>query len=287
MRLLRRSAGAGPAWVRDAADVAAADPHGHLGLQPDTWRGLGAHQAHAQAISRRTLVAHHPTVHAMLGDDAMGLLAWMLWLHAPLREGDLGAWGDDLSALIASHPEVAPQLTAWPWLADTARLDAAVHRCSRLAHHPMDAHALQALGQGDPGALALLLQPHVQVCRSPWPLAELWHAHQRAAADPAAAQRLMGSLAHGAHANGVPANGDGGAVVWWCTVAHAAQVAPLSQADAAWMADLRDQQASLGTLLSRHPPTSGFDFGGWWLRALRHGWLRGTAPWPANGPQGQ
>jgi len=276
MRLLRRSQGTGPDWVRDAATLSEADPLGHLGLHPDTWRGLGAYQAHAQAISRRTLIAHHPTVHAMLGDDAMGQLAWLLWLQAPMTQGDLGAWGDGLAALIATHPKVAPQLAPWPWLADVAMLDAAVHRSSRLPHHAVDTQALRALGQREAGELALLLQPHVQVCRSPWPLAELWQTHQPNAADPAAAHKLMSRLA-----DGEPALDETGTVVWWNDARHAVEVAPLSLADAAWMADLRDGPACLGDLLARHGSGSGFDFGAWWLRALTHSWLQGTALWPA------
>ena len=91
--------------------------------------GLGAYRAHAAATAERALAAAYPTVAAMVGEEALAGLAWALWQASPPRLGDLAQWGLDLPQFIESRPELEP----WPFLADAARLDAAVLRCESAA----------------------------------------------------------------------------------------------------------------------------------------------------------
>lgn len=216
--------------------------------------GLRAYQLNAQATARRVLASSYPTIAALLGEDTLDTLALLLWqAHTPSC-GDLGEWGGALPDLLARHPD----LQAWPWLADCARLDWARHVCERAADAALDADSLQRLGDTDAHKLRLHLLPCVQVLRSSWPVGSLWQAHQRpleqqehAAAD---------ALTHG-QAETV--------VIWrqpWLV-----QIKSLPAADANWMAALSDAPVSLAELLDK--AAAGFDFTAWLGEALRHGWL--------------
>ena len=234
--------------------------------------GLRAHRRHAEATSRRVLLSHFPTVAAMLGDEALAGLAPALWRSHPPQTGDLADWGEALPDCLAAHPD----LRAWPWLADCARLDWARHRCERSADADLDADSLQRLADTDPGELSLTLHPGLTLLSSPWPLLALWQAHEQPAGDArdeAAARALEG-------ASGATAGPLRCFVVWrqpW-----RAQVAELSAPDAIWMrwwaargehaaSTTCDESASLGHALDA--AHADFDFQAWLTTALRNGWL--------------
>jgi len=154
--------------------------------------GLLAYQVNTQATAQRVLASSFPTLAAMLGADTLAALALILWQTQPPERGDLGEWGAALPDLLARHPD----LRAWPWLADCARLDWARHQCERTADTNFDADSLLLLGSADPACLRMILHPHVHVLCSPWPVLALWTAHQlppdqqaRACAEALAAYR--------------------------------------------------------------------------------------------------
>jgi hypothetical protein len=136
--------------------------------------GLLAYRVNAQVTSQLVLVGAFPTLAAMLGADTLDALALILWQTQPPERGDLGEWGASLPDLLATHPD----LQAWPWLADCARLDWARHLCERAADTTFDADSLLLLGTADPARLSLHLHPHVQVLSSRWPVLALWAAHR-------------------------------------------------------------------------------------------------------------
>lgn len=235
-------------------------------LQTDA-AGLRAYQVNARASAQRVLLAHFPTVAAMLGDEALGMLAILLWQQSPPSSGDLGQWGGGLPDLIGTRAE----LTEWPWLADCARLDWARHQCERAADAELDHGSLHRLGDSAPRSLRLQLKPCVQVITSPWPLAALWAAHQLPEAEQAAATETALQTSRDLRAT----------VVWrspWDL-----QMREISPADGQWMqmlleANQRDgAEASLGGLLNLAP--AGFDFSAWLTTAVMQGWLwRITTP---------
>jgi hypothetical protein len=272
----------------DAPTEASPDPD--LKLHPDTLSGLQAYRRHAQAVARRALAHAHPTVSAMLGDEAMGQLGWLLWRHQPPLRGDLGEWGEGLAALMAGA--LAPQsgaaemLGPWPWLADVARLDWARHRCERLAARPLDADSLSLLSDADPDEVILVLQDHVLMLDTDWPVDALWRAHQLPADQQVAAAEAV-LRAHGAQAAGLTTadrcRKPQTMLLWW-SAAPASPEAPgvqhrlLPPEQADWLRSV--QAMSLGAALEQAP--TGVDFSAWLQDALRHGWLLGARMRPAS-----
>ncbi len=226
-------------------------------------RGLAAYRANAESIAERALAAAFPTVRAMVGaDDFMHLAREFRHAHAPER-GDLGEWGAALPDWLAAHRGLA----AWPWLADCARLDLAVHRNERAEDATLDAASLSLLESTDPALLWLRLMPGTALLRSRWPIATIHAAHQR---EGEAADRAFGQVREAIAAE----RGEQVLVArqGWRAVVH-----PIDAATADWTADLL-AGASLGTALEH--AGDGFDFAGWLADALRESWLHGVAAEP-------
>jgi hypothetical protein len=270
-------AGPTPIMPSAAANETPAEvlPESDLKLRADTLSGLLAYRRHAQAVARRALAQAHPTVTAMLGDEAMGQLGWLLWRHQPPVRGDLGEWGEGLAALmagaLATQSGAAEMLAPWPWLADVARLDWARHRCERLAACPLDAESVSLLSGADPDEVSLVLQAHVLMLDTVWPVDALWRAHQLPADQQVAAAEAV-LRAHGAQARNPHT-----LLLWW-SAAPASSESPgvqqrlLPPEQAAWMRSLAS--LSLGAALQQAP--TGFDFSAWLQDALRQGWLLGA-----------
>ena len=228
-----------------------------------TWReqgaslrlGLAAYQGNASATAERVLAAAYPTVKAMLGDEALALLARQLWHHHPPTEGDLTAWGQALPDWLANLPEVQE----WPYLPDGARLDWARHTAEQASDVLFEPDSLALLGTQDPTHLRLELRPGLSVIRSDWPVVTLWQVHQADMLD-----KLREALA---------AQQAETAVVWrpqW-----RAEVLAVPEAMVDWMSALAPSatQAApcLSTLLDN--AHADFDLAQWLGLALQHGWI--------------
>ena len=223
-------------------------------------RGLEAYRANAEAIADRALASTLPTVQAMVGDDDFKHLAREFWRAHPPERGDLGEWGDAFPAWLAAHAG----LTAWPWLADSARLDLALHRNERAADAVLDAGSLGLLESTDPAQLRLVPMPGIAVLCSPWPIATIHRAHQL---EGVAAERAFADVREAVAAQ----RGEQVLVArqGWRAVVH-----PLDAPTAAWTQDLLDG-IDLATALTR--AGEGFDFAAWLGTALRESWLKGVA----------
>ena len=223
-------------------------------------RGLEAYRANAEAIADRALVSSFATVQAMVGDEDFKHLAREFWRAHPPARGDLGEWGDVFPAWLAAQAALA----AWPWLADSARLDLALHVNERAADASLDADSLGLLESTDPAQLRLILMPGTAVLRSPWPIATIHRAH-----------RLEGEPAERAFADvrdAIAAQRGEHVLVarrGWRAVVH-----PLDAPTAAWTEDLLDG-IDLATALTR--AGEGFDFATWLGNALRESLLKGVA----------
>jgi len=227
---------------------------------PRAARGLEAYRANAEAIAARALGSTFATVRAMLGEDDFARLAREFWrAHPPLR-GDLGEWGDALPDWLAAHAGLAP----WPWLADGARLDLALHCCERAADAVVDAASLAQLGTADPARLRLELMPGTALLRSHWPIAAIHHAHQLEGDD---AERAFAAVREAIAAQ----RGESVLVArrGWRAVVHA-----LDERSADWTQDLLTG-VSLADALD-HAGES-FDLAVWLADALRESWLKGVA----------
>lgn len=226
-------------------------------------RGLEAYRANAESIAERALAAAFPTVQALVGaDDFRHLVREFRHAHPPQR-GDLGEWGDELPDWLMRHRGLA----AWPWLADCARLDMAVHRSERADDGVLDAASLAQLETADPARLWLRLMPGVALLRSRWPIATIHAAH-----------RLEGDAAERAFAGVREAiAAERGEHVLVARQGWRAGVHAIDAVTAHWTADLL-AGADLARALER--AGEGFDFAGWLAAALRGSWLQGVAAEP-------
>lgn len=245
-----------PGWLRDAPARAG--------------RGLQAYRLNGRALAARALAAAYPRVGRAIGDEALAALARRLWRDQPPADGDVAKWGEGLAPLIAGE---AP-LAAWPWLADLARLDWAVHRAQSAADAPFDAGdlppGLDALGADCAADCRLRLQPALAVLRSPHPLVALWHAHDLTAdADvPSAIQAALDDAVAGC----ALVRRDGWPV----------RVDVLPDADAGFTLAVQAGRP-LGDALAL--AGDDFVFEPWLQRALQQGWIHAVEPPRAAVPQ--
>ena len=223
-------------------------------------RGLEAYRANAEAIAERTLAAAFPTVQALVGADDFKRLARAFWHAQPPLRGELGEWGDAFAAWLQAHAAMAP----WPYLADSARLDFALHSNERAADAALDAASLSLLGSADPARLRVRLMPGTALIRSAWPIAGIHRAHQLEGAEAEKAfERARDAIA--------AQRGEDAMVVrqGWRAV-----VVPLQIVDARWTEALL-ADASLAQALEQ--AGEGFDFAVWLETAVRNAWLKEIA----------
>jgi hypothetical protein len=224
--------------------------------------GVQAYRANADALAERALAGAFPTVQALVGAADFARLARELWRREPPERGDLGVWGAGLAAALERHPAFA----AYPYLADCARLDWAVHVCERAADAALDAGSFGLLQGADPARLRLLPMPGTAVLRSPWQIVTIRAAHDPAqpALDEA---RIAIAQRRGESALVVRAG--------WRAAVHR-----LDQAGATWM----EQLLAGHTLASALDQAGdGFDFAAWLAQALAGGWLLGASAAPSEG----
>lgn len=236
---------------------------GELGLRENGKRaasGLAVYRGQAAATADRALASAFPTLRRMVGAVDFERLAGEFWRAVPPLRGDLGEWGGGLPEFVECHPG----LTSWPWLADAARLDLALHRNERAADAVLDTESLALLQTTDPAAVRLELMPGSALLRSAWPIATLFAAHRLP--ETAAADAAFHSVAAAIAA----CRGETVMVVrcgWRATV----QI--VDEPQAAWIGRLLDG-ASLATALGC--AGAGFDFSSWLVEAVRERWISGV-----------
>jgi hypothetical protein len=253
-----------------AGAVAWRGPHGAA----RTDHGLRAGQAHAQASAWRAVTARYPVLAEWLGDEVMQALARDLWQRHPPRVGDLARFGDEAPELLAAQPE----LDVWPWLADLARLESAVHAARTSADVPQDvlARGLGPLTDGDPDAWCLKLAPGSAWVAAPGPTLAVWQAH-------AGPDRVAGTAPVlpplDTARRALPDGPCAGAWVW--RQAWRVQVAPLDGSLLAWHQRLLAGEPLGRALAAQWQIEPSFDLSAWWHQAMTHGWVVGCVPAPA------
>jgi hypothetical protein len=220
-------------------------------------RGLEAYRANAEAIAERALVAAFPTVQALVGATDFKHLAREFWLARPPRRGDLGEWGDAFATWLQAFEAMA----AWPYLADVARLDFALHCNERAADAVLDAASLALLETTDPAQLRIALMPGTALIRSAWPIASIHRAHEL---EGEAAEQAFALVRDAVEAR----RGEDAMVVrqGWRAV-----VVPLGPTDSRWTQSLL-AGANLAEAFDQ--AGEGFDFALWLQTAVRNAWLK-------------
>lgn len=240
MRTLRRSDAALQGWVRAPARGSAA-------------QGLAAYRGNAAALAQRALGSAFPTVAALIGAESFAALARHFWHECPPVRGDIAEWGGELPAFVADSEQLADE----PYLADSARLDWAVHSATRAADASgTPPPALDALSSTDPSQLRLQLAAGAAVVESRWPVVTVWHAHHadepfenvRAAFDAARQQTAF----------------------VWRDDSHAIHIEALDTAEALFTAAAIDGRPLAAAL---DAAGAAFRFDRWLERALRSRWL--------------
>ena len=219
-------------------------------------RGLAAYRANAEALAERALGTAFGSIRAMLGDEDFAHLAAEFWRARPPQRGDVGEWGAEFADWLQAHPAMA----RWPYLADCARLDFALHCNERAADASFDADSLALLADVDPQRLRLVTMPGTALISSRWPIVTIHQAH-RSGADADFAR--AGEAIERECAQHALVSRDG-----W-----RAAVTDLTEAEAAWTASLLEG-ATLASALDR--AGSGFDFAAWLARAIQQRWLKGV-----------
>jgi hypothetical protein len=217
-------------------------------------RGLQAYRANADASAERALATAFPTVQMLLGNEDFPALAREFWRARPPERGDLGEWGDALPDWLATHA----QLAAWPYLADAARLDGALHRCERAADDTPDHASLGRLADTDPAALFIRFMPGVALVDSDWPIGAIHRAHHED-------ESLFDTLREAIEARR-------GESVIVSRLGWKAVPSTVDAATAAWTRAVLAGQ-DLGSALAGAP--EGFDFSAWLATALQSNWLKG------------
>jgi hypothetical protein len=217
-------------------------------------RGLAAYRANAEVHAERALGAAFGSIRAMVGDEDFSHLAAEFWRASPPQCGDVGEWGAGFADWLQVHPAMAN----WPYLADCARLDFAMHLNERAIDASLDADSLALLGDADPRRVRLELMPGTALVSSPWPIVTIHRAHRSGAdVDFALAREAI----EGERAQHALVSRDG-----W-----RAAVTELAGPEAAWTSSLLDG-ANLAKALDH--TGAGFDFAGWLARAIQRRWLK-------------
>jgi hypothetical protein len=216
-------------------------------------QAIGTYRGNAGALAERALGAAYPTIAALVGEESFAALARHCWQQHPPERGDLGEWGAALPRFIADNPQLADE----PYLADSARLDWALHRATRAA----DAQGtwppeLSALASTDPTRLRVQMAPGAAVIASRFPIVTVWRAHQ----GTASFDDVRGAF-NAAHAE---------TAFVWREPGHAVRVEAVSTSDAAFTAALIEQRP-LAAALDEAGDTFAFDR--WLAHALGARWL--------------
>lgn len=143
-------------------------------------RRLALYRANAIAHATSALRAHYPVIERVVGEEFFVQLARAHCAAHASHSGDLGRYGAALADFLAA----CAQTQGLPYLPDLARLEWVVHEAEIAA----DVN----------GASALLYAPGTRVLASPYPIADLWLAHQDGAAlaPETIDWRAQGALVH-------------------------------------------------------------------------------------------
>lgn len=145
---------------------------------PDaTLRGLRAYRANAQALAESALLAAHPVLQQLIGEENFRHTAHDFWQAMPPERGDLAQWGQELPAYLQQIPQLQALLQEHPFLPDVARLEWCLHTAATASDARQDASSFQLLASNDPAELRLALSPGCAVLRSTYPLVSIMQLH--------------------------------------------------------------------------------------------------------------
>ena len=136
---------------------------------------LQIYQHNVNANFSGALAGLFPVVKQIVGDAFFQELVRCYVRDVPSRSGDLNQFGEEFSSYIATYSYAADL----PYLSDVARLEWCWHMSFHAADSiTIDATAFQAIAEEKWPALKFSLSAPVKLLMSPFPLLQIWLAHQ-------------------------------------------------------------------------------------------------------------
>lgn len=135
--------------------------------------GVAIYHRNLLANAKRGLAVSFPTLFELLdGGDSDELVAEFL-RYSPPNQGDWGQWGGELAGFLESHRFSED----FPYLADCAALDWAVHQALHGADVSVESASLARLGDTEPSQLTVEFNPNVSLLSSEFPIVDIYNAH--------------------------------------------------------------------------------------------------------------
>jgi hypothetical protein len=163
------------------ADPTAAVPRGlHSGATAAIADRFAVYRNNVHASLVDALAARFPVTCALVGEEFFrGMARAYVTRHKP-RQAELVEYGRDLPAFIADFAPAA----SLPYLPDVAATESAWLECWAAADAPA-LQLAQLTGHSATTLASATLAPHPasRLCRSAWPIAAIWQAHQRPSPD--------------------------------------------------------------------------------------------------------
>lgn len=150
--------------------------------------GLAVYRQNLLMNAERALSISYPTVAQLVGEEFFSMLTSNFVSEEKLVEGDWGMWGKTFPDWLGQLENLSP----FPFIADSARLDWLCHLAEREKSHINPA--------GCPQADADLSQLHIHYCAgsqlldSMYPIVDIWMAHQTK--NPDERQQCLSSAKH-------------------------------------------------------------------------------------------
>ena len=138
-------------------------------------RAVGLYRGNLAATWNKTLSAAYPVLRQLVGDEFFSALARAFGMANPSRDADLNRFGAGFAQFLDRFEHVAD----YPYLADMARLEWALHRaCFAADASGLDAAALGAFTPAQLEAARFGLHPACSLLALRWAVVALWQAHQ-------------------------------------------------------------------------------------------------------------
>lgn len=136
-------------------------------------QGLDIYRRNLLANATRSLSISFPTLFELLDSDVSDLLTRQLLQCSAPTQGDWAQWGAHFPTLI----EQSSDIEDYPYLADCARLDWAIHKALYGADEVLDQSSLQRLADTEPERLVVVFNRNVSLIESDFPIDDIFNAH--------------------------------------------------------------------------------------------------------------
>ena len=139
--------------------------------------GFDAYARNMRGGAARALAAALPTVVQLLGEAWFEHCATAYWQAEPPAQGVWSAWGAGFASWFTrTNPQDAA--AQYPYMADIARLDWAMHCAELAADLPADASTWVLLSSEAPEQIGIGFCPSTAVIQSAYPIHAIWARHQ-------------------------------------------------------------------------------------------------------------